>query len=666
MMAGEGMSKLAKFAGVAQIGNEGIKKHFKSIERWEPLFELVWNGFDAKANRVDVTLVENDMHAVDIASVLDNGEGIDHTTLKETFGRFYDSSKKADPGQHGAHGRGRLAFHRLCRNAAWYTRSPKGDAVIEVDATDIKAYSGAPLKPIDQRAALQTARQGTLVELTNFTVNLPGVSTLREKFSTEFGWFLAVRPGKVLTVNGISINVPANEVTQKQLVAENNSFDVQVIRWEDKPTSQKSYIYLMNGRGELIYKTLSTLNNKPNFFTSVCITSSWADTFSAKVSLFDPEAHTLTSDTWKKFWRQLGAVTNSIYEEFLRKKADEVVKNYDEKGYFPLYEGLDEHERAWRHDHARELIKQIYIADPQVFNNASKKQLKIIIRLLDRLAVSNENDALLDVLNGALDLDEQSTRQLADQLKRTTLENIVSTIEVLQRRAVAVDKLRYVMNEHYRDVLETPDLQQIIENNTWLFGPKYAILGAEEDTFTKIAKKFRDEAMAKGSINEEDVEDLIDLKGAQRQTDLFLARRTPTFDSSGKQIYKCLIIEIKRPAVSLNKKHLRQLEDYADIIRGFPEFDADNIYFELIVVGRKISSADKHIARELQSLNSKGEPGLVSDGDPKMKLYVLNWYTLLNSFELSNNFMLSKLKLKRTEFGSLSKEQLISDLQMTN
>lgn len=660
------MSNLTEFSGVAKIGNEGIKKHFKNIELWDPLFELVWNGFDAKANNINVQLNENDMHAFSSATVLDDGEGIDHTTLNETFGRFYDSSKKVDPGQHGAHGRGRLAFHRLCLKAVWYTRSSKGDAVIEVDAADIKAYAGSPLKPAEQHSTLKAASQGTLVELTKFTSNLPSVVSLREKFSTEFGWFLAVRPSKVLRVNDIAIGVPAHEVTQKQFTAENDSFDVQVIRWEDKPTSEKSFIYLLNGRGELVFKTLSTLNNKPNFFTSVCITSSWADHFSTEESLFNPGTHTPASDTWKKLGRQLGSLTNSIYQEFLRKKADEVIQIYEEKGYFPSYEGLDEDEKIWRHEHACELVKQIYIADPQVFNNASKKQLKIIIRLLDRLAVSNENDALLEVLNGALDLDEQSTKRLADQLRQTTLDNIVSTIEILQRRAVAVEKLKYVMNEHYRDVLETPDLQRIIENNTWLFGPKYTTLGAEEDTFTKIAKKFRDEAMAEDLVGEEDVESPSDVKGAQRQTDLFLARRTPTYDSSGNQIYKCLIIEIKRPAIALNKKHLRQLEDYADIIRGFPEFDADNMYFELILVGRKISSADKHIRRELQSLNSKGESGLVSDGDPKMKLYVHNWYTLFNTFELSNSFMLNELKLKRSDFDGLTKEELVEDLQMAH
>lgn len=69
------------------------------------------------------------------------------------------------------------------------------------------------------------------------------------------------------------------------------------------------------------------------------------------------------------------------------------------------------------------------------------------------------------------------------------------------------------MNEHHREVLETPDLQQIIENNTWLFGPKFETLGAEEDTFTKIAKSLRDKAVKNYEIDEADVEDSTDVAG---------------------------------------------------------------------------------------------------------------------------------------------------------
>ena len=650
-----------EFSGTADIGNEGIKKHFRNSEVYEPLFELVWNGFDAKAERVYVDVYENDLNGIDRATVLDDGLGIDCTTLKATFGQFNESSKQADPSQHGSHGRGRLAFHVICRDATWFTRSTKGDARISVEAQSIKHYKGYLIKAHEQHAMLADKTHGTVVELRNFTKSLPSSESLRERFSAEFGWFLAVRDSKELRVNDVLISVPTTEITKRIINVRDHDFDVQVIRWDNKPSSEKSYIYLFNSKNELVYKVLSTLNNKPGFFTTVCVTSAWADAFSPTADLFNLEANSLTSLAWKGLIRQLSVLTEDVYEDFLRKQAETVVDGYIRAGYFPTYAGLPESEREWRLNNSRARIKEIYLADPLVFN-ASKKQIRFIIRPIDRLAISNENDALLDVLNGALDLSPEAVQKLSEQLCQTSFENIVSTIEVLQRRAAAVQKLRVVMNEHYREVLETPDLQQVIEHNTWLFGPRFETLGAEEDTFTKIARALRDKAVKNDEIDEADVEDSGDVAGAQRQVDLFLARKYPTHNSRSQPIYKCTIIEIKRPSIALNTKHLRQLEDYAQIIKRFPEFASERMHFELILVGRKISSDDTLIPARKEMLIQRGELGLIAD-EPRMKLYVMDWYTLLDSFDLSNDFMLEHLKLRRAEFAGETKEKLIAELQ---
>ncbi|MGZ8257181.1 MAG: hypothetical protein ACXW1C_04675 [Gallionella sp.] len=250
---------------------------------------------------------------------------------------------------------------------------------------------------------------------------------------------------------------------------------------------------------------------------------------------------------------------------------------------------------------------------------------------------------------------------MANQLRHTQLGNIVSTIEVLHQRQVAVHKLKELMNVHYQNVTETPELQQIIESNTWLFGHRYETIGAEEDTFTKIAKELRDKVREINNIESDDLENEGDIQGANRQTDLFLARKIPSFDSSGRQIYRCIIVEIKRPSLSLNVKHLRQLDDYAAIIKKHPEFSSECMQFELILLGRKISSKDSEIKSRLDGQISKCEMGLVSD-DPRMKRYVLNWYTLLDSFELSNNFMLQNLKIRRVSLSDWSKEDLVDSL----
>lgn len=656
------MTRNAIIKGSAAIGNSGIKKHFKNAELWQPLIELVWNGFDAAANFVSINVVENEMDGLEQVSVLDDGDGIEFNALSATFGSFNESMKRGNISLKGEHGRGRLAFHLLCRNASWFTRNNGVDAVVNIAEPTIKDFEGRLLDEAEQKSDLRKQGKGTLVELTHFTGILPEPDKLCAKLSVEFGWYLAVQPEKKLLLNGAIIDVPKHDAVREQIIVDDAIFQVQIVRWEQRPTSEKSYLYLLNSRGVPVHKVLSLLNNKPNFFTSVCVTSDWADVFSKEQDLLNPEAHTLASPTWKKFKSQLDRLSQTIYDKFLRMRAEEVVQSYEDEGYFPSYLELDTVEKTWRHQYIRELVRNIYIAEPRVFNNASKKQAKLIIRLLDRLSISNENDALFEVLEGALDLDEKSMQDLAKQLHRTTLENIVASIEVLQQRAIAVQQLRLIMNDHYREVRETPDLQKIVESNTWLFGPRYETIGAEEDSFAKIALRMRDEVMARIPLGIDDIDDVEDLHGARRQSDLFLARKFPSIDSLGNKVYRCIVVEIKRPAISLNKKHLRQLEDYADIIKRHPEFKSVKMHFELILVGRQISSADTLIPSRLSNLIDRNDPGLVTD-DPRMKLYVMNWYTLLDGFDLTHSFMLDRLKLKRDDCTLTTREDLIAELQ---
>ncbi|WP_291587370.1 ATP-binding protein [Comamonas sp. UBA7528] len=340
------MAKKNGFKGSAAIGNSGIKKHFGNDELWVPLFELAWNGFDAGANTVALTVVENELHGVERVVVLDNGSGIEFATLGNTFGNFNDSSKKANLSLKGQHGRGRLAFHKLCRNAAWFTRFNNIDAVIEVAEPTIKDFEAWLIEEADQKQEVLSHGHGTLVELTHFTGVLPTQEKLREMFAVEFGWYLAVHKEKRLFLNGEAVEVPRHDNFVQAISADNEVFDAQVIRWEQRPTSEKSYLYLLNSSGEPVFKVLSSLNQKPNFFTSVCVRSSWADTFSQEQDLFNPEAHTPASPVWKKFRIQLDRLGQSIYDEFLRLQAEEVVQGYEDEGYFPTYVGLDEEEKA--------------------------------------------------------------------------------------------------------------------------------------------------------------------------------------------------------------------------------------------------------------------------------------------------------------------------------
>lgn len=650
------------FHGTAEITDEGIKKHFKTLEPHESIFELVWNGFDANASSVAINTNFNSMQGLETVEVLDNGDGIDLKNLSNSFEKFNESTKKNDDDKHGSQGKGRLAFHKLCGAASWYTKRDGQDAKIDINSAAIKSYVGDYLSDDEQHALLSELDSGTCVVLRQFVENkLPSDKDLMEKLSKEFGWYLALNSNRKISLNGNIINVPRHEVHKKVFVIDDHHFTVKVIRWDDKPSSEKSFNYLIGRNSRVIVKELSKANNKVTFYTSAYASSDWLDGYNPEIMCLDPNF----KDQEKILRDLLGEMTlfqREIYKSYLRDFVDRELDRFENSGYFPTYTGIDKSYAEWRRSNTRQIVKELYLADPQIFNKLSPKPAKILIRLLDKILVSNENDTLLDVLDGVLDLKAESLDSLASLLKSTTLENIISTIELLQKRQQAIHELKEVMNNRYSEVLETPDLQKIIENNTWLFGAQYATLGAEEDTFTTIARNLRSEIKDINLVSLGEIEDATKIDGINRQVDLFLARKVPSFDSIGSQIFKCVIVEIKRPGISLNKKHLQQIDDYSEIVSRHPAFNSAKMHFEIILIGRKISKDDFQIRQRMNSLRSKSEFGLVTDNE-KIKCYVKDWFTIFDEFELSNNYLLGTLKTKLEDLSERNTKELIQKLQ---
>lgn len=471
---------------------------------------------------------------------------------------------------------------------------------------------------------------------------------------------------KKLLLNGVEVPILDNSFFEKNVEIENYDFKIKAIRWHEKLSSDKSFNYLLNSQQKIISKDLSKANNKIDFHTSCYASSEWNDGYNKDLLDINPQFE-LQQKIFKKITSEMSLFLKEIYENYLREYVEAKIESYDEKGYFPTYKGYDSSYASWRKKNTKDAFKSIYLADPKIFAKLATKPLKIIIRMLDKLLVSKENDAIFDVLDDVLDLNETQIDLLAKQLKSTTLENIISTIEVLQKRELAVTKLKELMDNHYETVLETPDLQKIIESNTWLFGAQYEILGAEEDSFTKITQRLRNQVRGINDVSTDDLDknDAINqvvVDGLNRQVDLFLARKNKTFDTLNNPIYKCVIVEIKRPSVSLNKKHMNQLLDYAEILSKFPEFSNGEIYFELILIGRKISKDDFSITSHLNSHKDKGEKGLILH-DGNIKCYVKNWYSIFQDFQLSNTYLLDNLKSKYEDLSDESKISLVDDLQ---
>ncbi|MGP9688398.1 hypothetical protein ACT3TH_04470 [Psychrobacter sp. AOP22-C1-C5] len=460
-----------------------------------------------------------------------------------------------------------------------------------------------------------------------------------------------------ISFNGTNIEIPQADTLSYTFKIDGLSFYTQFYRWYKKPSSEKSYDYYITSKNNVKSRELSGFNKKPNFYLSTIIKSDVFD---------DNDLDLITMNSELLDWGQLKSEIldkqEDMYLEFLQSKADEVIESYEEKGFFLKPKGIDKEYDSWRNNNIKIVVKELYLNDPSLFNNLKEKPNKILIRLLDKIMTSNENDSLVDVLEGVLDLETDSLDRLSKIIKDSSLENIISTVEEVTKRLSTVKMIRDLMEHKYHKVLETPDLQTIIEKNSWLFGEQYSLIGAEEDDFNKLSKNLRNQVKGIDEIEVSEIDEDIEISGAKRQVDFFLASKNMSYDESNNQIYKCLIIEIKRPSISLNKKHLRQVEDYAEIISKHPSFSSDKMKFELILIGRKISKEDTSIKSKLKSAEIHQEKGLINK-DEKIKTYIRDWFSILDEHELSHNYLLDKLKPKLPDYTDVKPNKLIEKLQ---
>jgi hypothetical protein len=661
-------------SGTADITHEGIKKHFTKWKKdtFQSIIELIANGFDSGAKNVDVTIDHNSAHGLASVTVLDNGSGIDIKECDQHFSRFNESSKQGDDDLQGAHGKGRLAFHLLCSNATWYTKCTNSESKILIESAKLRNFIAEEITSEQQHALLSPLGSGTCVVLSNFIANLPELDVIQGKLESYFGWRLLLNPDRKLTVNGINIEIPKSVLVEESVRIDGIDFKIDFIRWVDKPGDEKSYNYVVNHDGRVLHRDLSSFNKKPKFHLSSYVRSNWFDHFdknNTPLNFTDTPQVSPDSVEFKKLKKIINEFSSEIYEEFLREFVEQKIEEYESRGYFPEYKNLKLEEATWRRRNTKSFVKSLYLADPTVFNNIKEKPVKILLALIDKILVSNENDTIFEILSDVLNLDDSQIDMLSRQIKNSSLGNIVSTIEILQKRELAVHKLREIMISHYNEVLETPDLQGIIESNTWLFGNKYTMLGAEEDDFQKISLNLRGYIKGIDSIDEEDLDstDLgeeLNVEGIRRQVDLFLARKNMEFNSRGESYFQCTIIEIKRPGVSLNEKHLKQIKDYARIISEHPGFSLEKMKFEIILVGRNVSGKDFEITAALETAEANNEPGLVfSTKNNRIKGYVKTWGTIFSEFDLTNHYLLNKLQTKRGSLEDSSSKQLVSELQ---
>jgi len=114
----------------------------------DAICEYIWNGFEAQATNVSVNIVGGELESPVEILIHDNGCGINHDTLRDTFGAFLSSQKKYKGIRIKTQtnkGRGRFSYTAFSHTAVWNTTYADGDRLfnygIQLDSSSKEAIT---------------------------------------------------------------------------------------------------------------------------------------------------------------------------------------------------------------------------------------------------------------------------------------------------------------------------------------------------------------------------------------------------------------------------------------------------------------------------------------------------------------------------------------------
>lgn len=630
-----------------EIGSNGIKKSIiKDIKNPIPaLMEYIWNGFDAGANKVDITYdIQSDI--IKKLEISDNGEGINFDKLKTTFKPFNESNKDLENEKytslpHGKKGYGRLTFFLFCYNAIWetvyYDKKQNKNFKYKIS---MSSHSLDNYEVIEQPKETKD-KTGTKVIFNKFPEEMPllnkkssdkHIAILKEYMSKEFGWFLELKPTFKILLNQNPIkydNLIENNL-EDNFKFEGKNFKTKFIQWKKKFNKEYSHYYFLNSNGEEVFKRTTTLNNKgDDFYHSIYITSDYFDDFKFQEKKISDTSLVGKNEKDKIYVKLIDEINNYLYVQrkpFIKKISKVKIAEYKEEGAFPKVK--DEWEKIRNQD--LELITQeVYEFMPNVFNNSNISQKKVIISLLNQLLMSERRDSLVNIIKEITELSTEEIKEFENIISNYKLNHIIRTITLIEDRFRLLKNLETLIYEKEFYFLES-DLQELIENHYWIFGEEYHIIGSENDKFDKLLKIYYEK------ILKLDVSEIEKHKISKKEVDLLISRK----DVFGKEI-KNTIVEIKKPDIKIGESELSQIKKYASIVKNEPKFNSNSEKWTYYLIGR---TYDDYINSEIKNKGSNN--GLIFSID-NYEIYVLKWSDIINEVTFRLEYLKKSLELKQ-------------------
>ena len=646
-----------------KINEQSIKTELKEYENspFNCLCEYIWNAFDANAKNIVLSfdIPADGLGYVSNVKLKDDGNGWDFSNI-ETTNTFISSTKEPQSDKtlpRGHYGRGRYAFIWICQELNAYSQKQKltlkHSTLIEKTNDDLIS-------------------EGTLIEFRGINEKFSSLlqsEQLKQFLICEYGWFLKENSKLKIIVNGETINPDSNIKKLKTYGKENlpqdlsnevdNEFWAEIVIWNNKPSEYSKFYFLDKEKNELKKINTGMNKKKDEFWHSVYIISSLYYDDPNSVNNLDEESSNLQikipfgTDSERKKITIRNKIKKFLKQELINLRKPYLVENSNDF-YYNLKENklIPDLQRFGIYDNVsfEQLIKTIYVITPSLFVGKNDSERKFLCTAFAGLLSTEDNELIKVVLEQLQELSEEEKQELLEILHRTTLSNIIKTIKEVDHRLEVINSLKSIIFENKKETLEVKHIQKILDENFWIFGEQFRLFSTTEGPLHKTLMEY-----AKKILNIENATIETDSK---KELDLFLTKQEVVGDNKQKNI----IVELKRPSITLGKKEYDQLETYMETIMKEDVCNGENQSWEFYLIG---NDYDEHILNKIDSSANHGERerGLCQNNkNGKIKIYVRKWSDILEvEWSSKMQYLKEKLQIQAKKLPT-SSEQITENI----
>lgn len=619
---------------------------------YKSIAEFIWNGFDAKASIVELSyeIYQNKNEGQFRKLIIkDNGSGINHERLSNTFEPILESEKIKNNGSennhssiHGKNGVGRLTYFTFSNFAKWCTVYNKDgtnhEYEIEIDANKLNIFTG-----VEQTLKETKKETGTIVSFSGFfrLKRNPDIeNVLLDNLRNEFCWFLELNKSKGyhLIINGKDLDYSGlledEETFEIKHSDSGESFRVKYIRWITLLKNEYSRFYYLDEKNNEVWKETTKLNNQgDDFYHSLYISSKYFESFNFNSKEDSPQkglSGGVRSDKiYKYFSDEIYKFLRRKRKPFLKIHSKKIVEDYKNEGII-IVDEKDPFE-VIQADELETVFREVYELQPKFFTKLNNEQKRIFVGFLKLLLKSDEREQLLGVIDSIIELDFTERKELSEILKVNKLNRIVKTINLINDRYKTVEILRQLVFNKSLKANERDHLQKVIEENYWLFGEQYHLVSKDEG-FQRALEEYT------YLLDGEKSKPKFTGTNKKKRMDIFLCQRQKNSDN-----IKNVIVELKNPSINLSSKELLQVDEYRTTILNEAQFNSNVAKWDFILVGNQF---DSYIEGQIKNSKHHGEKSLVYNVE-NFKIYVKTWSGIFDEFEIAHEFLNEKLKLDK-------------------